>query len=187
MTCSSLGKSVVSRRGTESSNLSPSSGESVANLSRARAASVVWPLPEDLDDAQLEALLFPLPPAIASDLPSMALVPENQVRTGLPAGAEGIRTHGPTSRPIRWPLTMTGIVDGLFEGLPEGETKAGSVGTLFGRYGPASRARVDRGKASKGPARGRASWIVRLIRVTQAIKYATIKRTITIARLMPRT
>src|SRR6266404_7222511 len=36
-------------------------------LSRARAASLVWPLPEDLDDAQLEALLFPLPPAIASD------------------------------------------------------------------------------------------------------------------------
>jgi hypothetical protein len=36
-------------------------------LSRARAAGVVWPLPEDLDDAQLEALLFPLPPAIASD------------------------------------------------------------------------------------------------------------------------
>ena len=28
-------------------------------LSRARAASLVWPLPEDLDDAQLEALLFP--------------------------------------------------------------------------------------------------------------------------------
>src|ERR1700680_4501432 len=36
-------------------------------LSRARAASLVWPLPEDLDDAQLESLLFPPPPAIASD------------------------------------------------------------------------------------------------------------------------
>jgi transposase len=36
-------------------------------LSRARAVSVVWPLPEDLDDAQLEALLFPPPPEIAAD------------------------------------------------------------------------------------------------------------------------
>jgi len=37
----------------------------------------VWPLSEDLDDAQLEALLFPLPPAIASDqrpLPDWAWV-----------------------------------------------------------------------------------------------------------------
>ena len=36
-------------------------------LSRARAAGIVWPLPEDLDDAQLETLLFPSPPAIAAD------------------------------------------------------------------------------------------------------------------------
>src|SRR4249920_929421 len=36
-------------------------------LSRARAAGIVWPLPEDLDDAQLEALLFPPAPAIAAD------------------------------------------------------------------------------------------------------------------------
>ena len=40
-----------------------------------------------------------------------------------------------------------------------------------------------------GSSGSRGLWkrIVRLIRVTQAIKYATIKRTITIARLMPRT
>src|ERR1700694_3031962 len=48
-------------------SLGLSQGAVSGYLSRARAASVVWPLPEDLDDAQLEALLFPLPPAIASD------------------------------------------------------------------------------------------------------------------------
>jgi transposase len=36
-------------------------------LSRARAAGVSWPLAEDLDDVQLEALLFPPPAAIAAD------------------------------------------------------------------------------------------------------------------------
>ena len=36
-------------------------------LSRARAAGVSWPLAEDLDDAQLEAVLFPPPLAIAAD------------------------------------------------------------------------------------------------------------------------
>jgi transposase len=36
-------------------------------LSRTRAAGVSWPSAEDLDDVQLEALLFPPPPAIAAD------------------------------------------------------------------------------------------------------------------------
>src|SRR6516165_4293700 len=36
-------------------------------LSRARAAGVSWPLPADLDDEQLESLLFPPPPTIATD------------------------------------------------------------------------------------------------------------------------
>jgi hypothetical protein len=36
-------------------------------LSRARAAGAVWPLPDDLDDPQLEARLFPPAPAIAVD------------------------------------------------------------------------------------------------------------------------
>src|SRR6201999_2993791 len=36
-------------------------------LSRARAACVGWPLPEDLDDAQLEAILLAPPPDIAAD------------------------------------------------------------------------------------------------------------------------
>ena len=36
-------------------------------LTRARATGVVWPLPDDLDDAQLEALLYPPTPAIAAD------------------------------------------------------------------------------------------------------------------------
>src|SRR4029077_20807773 len=48
-------------------SLGLSQGAVSGYLSRARAAGIVWPLPEDLDDAQLEALLFPQPPAIASD------------------------------------------------------------------------------------------------------------------------
>jgi transposase len=36
-------------------------------LTRARAAGIVWPLPDELDDAQLEALLYPPAPAIAAD------------------------------------------------------------------------------------------------------------------------
>lgn len=32
-------------------------------LTRARAAGIVWPLPDDLDDAQLEALLYPPAPS----------------------------------------------------------------------------------------------------------------------------
>jgi transcriptional regulator with XRE-family HTH domain len=48
-------------------SLGLSQGAVSSYLSRARAAGIVWPLPDDLDDAQLEALLFPLPPAIAAD------------------------------------------------------------------------------------------------------------------------
>jgi hypothetical protein len=36
-------------------------------LGRARAAGVDWPLPEDVDDARLEALLFPPPSGIPAD------------------------------------------------------------------------------------------------------------------------
>jgi transposase len=46
-------------------------------LSRARAAGVVWPSPDDLDDVRLEAMLFPPPPDIAADqrpMPDWALV-----------------------------------------------------------------------------------------------------------------
>jgi transposase len=72
-------------------------------LSRARAASIVWPLREDLDDAQLETLLFPPPPAIAADqrpMPdwawvhrelrrpnvTLALLWEEEYRAGAPGG-----------------------------------------------------------------------------------------------------
>src|SRR6201987_3299686 len=48
-------------------SLGLSQGAVSGYLSRARAAGVVWPLPEDLDDVQLETLLFPPPPAIAAD------------------------------------------------------------------------------------------------------------------------
>ena len=36
-------------------------------LSRARAAGLAWPLPEDLDDGRLEALLFPPPSGTPAD------------------------------------------------------------------------------------------------------------------------
>jgi transposase len=48
-------------------SLGLSQGSVSSYLSRARAAGVSWPLAEDLDDAQLEALLVPPPPAIAAD------------------------------------------------------------------------------------------------------------------------
>jgi transposase len=46
-------------------SLGLSQGAVSGYLSRARAAGIVWPLPEDVDDARLEALLFPPPPDIA--------------------------------------------------------------------------------------------------------------------------
>src|ERR1700757_4608434 len=36
-------------------------------LGRARRAGLSWPLPEALDDARLEALLFPPPPDVPSE------------------------------------------------------------------------------------------------------------------------
>src|SRR5882762_3591808 len=57
-------------------SLGLSQGAVSSYLSRARAAGVSWPLAEDLDDVQLEALLFPAPPAIAADqrpMPDWAL------------------------------------------------------------------------------------------------------------------
>jgi hypothetical protein len=44
-----------------------SQGAVSGDLSRARAAGASWPLPADLDDEQLEALLFLPPSAIAAD------------------------------------------------------------------------------------------------------------------------
>src|SRR5437762_13774481 len=53
-------------------SLGLSQGAVSGYLSRARTAGVSWPLPADLDDVQLEALLFPPPPAIAADQRPMA-------------------------------------------------------------------------------------------------------------------
>ena len=44
-----------------------STGAVNACLSRARLAGLSWPLPEALDDSQLEALLYPPPPAVATE------------------------------------------------------------------------------------------------------------------------
>src|SRR6202046_3952864 len=46
-------------------------------LSRARRAGMSWPIPSDLDDAQLERLLYPPPPAVPAEqrpLPDWAVV-----------------------------------------------------------------------------------------------------------------
>src|ERR1700683_52941 len=46
-------------------------------IARARRAGLGWPLPEGLDDIQLEALLFPPPSAVAADqrpMPDWAVV-----------------------------------------------------------------------------------------------------------------
>jgi hypothetical protein len=46
-------------------------------LSRARRAGLGWPLPDGLDDAQLETLLYPPAPAVAAEqrpVPDWAVV-----------------------------------------------------------------------------------------------------------------
>ena len=48
-------------------SLGLSQGAVSGYLSRARAAGIVWPLPEDVDDVQLEGMLFPPPPDLAAD------------------------------------------------------------------------------------------------------------------------
>jgi transposase len=58
-------------------SLGLSQGAVSGYLSRARAAGISWPLPEDLDDARLEALLFPPPcgtPADQRPMPDWAWV-----------------------------------------------------------------------------------------------------------------
>ena len=54
-----------------------STGAVNACLNRARRAELDWPLPEGLDDGQLEALLYPPPPAVATEqrpVPDWAVV-----------------------------------------------------------------------------------------------------------------
>jgi transposase len=54
-----------------------STGAVNACLRRARLAGLSWPVPEGLDDSQLEALLYPPPPAVATDqrpVPDWAVV-----------------------------------------------------------------------------------------------------------------
>src|ERR1700694_2071736 len=71
-------------------SLGLSQGAVSGYLSRARAAGVSWRLAADLNDVQLEALLFPPPPAIAADLrrfPDSATAQAGlaQFRPGAPA------------------------------------------------------------------------------------------------------
>jgi Transcriptional regulator, contains sigma factor-related N-terminal domain len=78
-------------------SLGLSQGAVSGYLSRARAAGVSWPLPADLDDEQLEALLFPPPPAIAADqrpMPDWAWVHRELRRPNVPWRCCG-RSTGP--------------------------------------------------------------------------------------------
>src|SRR5437763_707733 len=79
-------------------------------LGRARRAGLSWPLPEGLDDEQLEALLFPPPPAVAPDqrpvpdwiaahvnaLTSLGGVPRQIVSDNLKAGITKACFYEPT-------------------------------------------------------------------------------------------
>jgi transposase len=58
-------------------SLGMSQGAVYGTVARARRAGLGWPLPEGLDDVQLEALLYPPPPAVAAErrpLPDWAAV-----------------------------------------------------------------------------------------------------------------
>jgi len=48
-------------------SLGVSQGAIHGYMARARRAGLGWPLPDGLDDAQLEALLYPPPPDVASE------------------------------------------------------------------------------------------------------------------------
>ena len=48
-------------------SLQLSAGAVNGYLSRARRAGITWPVPDDLDDEQLERLMFPLPPDVPVD------------------------------------------------------------------------------------------------------------------------
>jgi hypothetical protein len=58
-------------------SLQLSAGAVNGYLSRARRAGIAWPVPDHLDDEQLERLLFPLPPDVPMDqrpVPDWAVV-----------------------------------------------------------------------------------------------------------------
>jgi transposase len=60
-----------------SQSLGLSQGSVSDYLSRARHAGLTWPLPDEMDDARLETLLFPPPPGVPSDqrpIPDWAVV-----------------------------------------------------------------------------------------------------------------
>ena len=61
-------------------------------LSRARRAGLGWPLPDELDDAQLETLLYPPPSAVATEqcpVPDWAIVHRELGFSGVRPAASG--------------------------------------------------------------------------------------------------
>src|SRR5207237_7191479 len=88
-------------------SLGLSQGAVSGYLSRARAAGVRWPLPAELDDVQLEALLFPPSPAIAADqrpMPDWAWVHRELHRPNVTLALlwEGYRAGAPDGFGYSW-------------------------------------------------------------------------------------
>ena len=71
-------------------------------VARARRAGLSWPLPEGLDDSQLDALLYPPPPAVATDqlpVPDWAEVHRELRRPNMTLALLWRRTRGgPSAR-----------------------------------------------------------------------------------------
>src|SRR5947209_2211324 len=96
-------------------SLGLSQGAVSGYLSRARAAGVSWPLAEDLDEVQLEALLFPLPPTIAADqrpMPDWAWVALRAAPPQCDPGAAVGRVPGQRARRV-WLFLVLRSVPGL--------------------------------------------------------------------------
>ena len=76
-------------------------------LSRARRAGIAWPVPDHLDDEQLERLLFPLPPDVPVDkrpMPDWAVVHRELRRPNMTLALlwEEYRTGAPDGFGYSW-------------------------------------------------------------------------------------
>jgi hypothetical protein len=97
-------------------SLQLSAGAVNGYLSRARRAGIAWPMPDDLDDEQLERRLFPLPPDVPVDLrrcrvTALWCLRSVYVNGGMPAPSVIDNEHQSscvtTGCPIAWSTTPT--------------------------------------------------------------------------------
>src|SRR5271166_7150158 len=78
-------------------------------LNRARRVGLAWPLPDGLDDAQLEALLYPPPPAVAAEqrpVPDWAVVHRELRRPNMTLSLLWEEYRGGTGAPGRIRLLL---------------------------------------------------------------------------------